>query len=318
MSKKKYSSRGKLLLFGEYAVIDGAKSLAIPTKQGQTLQIKPHRGSDLIWECYDENDELWFESQISLYDFSPIRTSDPATSKFVQKLLKGAVQYNSEFLNKWNGFKAIHRLEFPRQWGLGSSSTVINNVAQWAEINPFHLFFRIGSGSGYDVACASADGPMTYQLSDDELHFAEIDFEPSFLDNIYFVYLGNKQSTAAAISHYSKHVSKRKELAAQITNLTDRAIESTSIGDFMDIVEEHEAIISKAISVKTIQSSRFADYDLGVIKSLGAWGGDFAMVVSSKSLEENAEYFKNKGCTTIISYADMLYTSTIEDTVATK
>ena len=66
MPKKLFKSHGKLLLFGEYAVIDGAKSLAIPCKKGQSLEIKPHRGSDLIWECYDHNDELWFEAQIYL------------------------------------------------------------------------------------------------------------------------------------------------------------------------------------------------------------------------------------------------------------
>lgn len=316
MSKKKYSSRGKLLLFGEYAVIDGAKALAIPCAKGQSLEIKPHRGSDLIWECYDENDELWFESQISLYDFSPIRTSDQSVSNFVQKLLKGAVRYNSEFLNKWNGFKAIHRLDFPRDWGLGTSSTVINNVAQWAEINPFHLFFRVASGSGYDVACADAESAITYQLSDDELHYEEIDFDPNFLENVYFVYLGQKQSTAAAISHYSKHVSKRKELAKKVSDLTDRAIAASNISDFMAVVEEHEAMISKAISVKSIQQSRFADYDMGVIKSLGAWGGDFAMVVSPKSLEENQEYFTAKGCPTIMPYHEMIYTTADESVKA--
>ena len=111
MPKKIYRGNGKLLLFGEYAVLDGAKALALPTFRGQVLEIKPHRGSDLIWEAYDENNELWFEAQISLYDFSSIRTSDDKVSRFVQKLLKGAVRYNTEFLNNWNGFKVIHRLE---------------------------------------------------------------------------------------------------------------------------------------------------------------------------------------------------------------
>ncbi len=313
MARKHYQSHGKLLLFGEYAVIDGAKALAIPCKKGQSLEIKPHRGSDLIWECYDHNNELWFESQISLYDFSAVRTSDEGTSKFIQKLLKGAVRYNTEFLNKWNGFKAISRLEFPINWGLGSSSTLINNVASWAEINPFHLHFNISSGSGYDIACADADGPITYQLKDDELNFQEIDFDPSFLDHVYFLYLGNKQSSESAIYHYSKNVKKRKELAKKVSALTDEAINSNSLIDFSKVIEEHETLLAKEIGMQKVKEVRFPDFE-GSIKSLGAWGGDFAMVLSDLPKEQLVTYFADKGYETFISYEDMLYTSQVKVT----
>lgn len=309
MSKKLFCSHGKLLLFGEYAVIDGAKALAIPCKQGQTLEIKPHRGSDLIWECYDEHDELWFEAQISLYDFSSVRTSDQATSDFLQKILKGAVRHNTEFLNKWNGFKAINRLQFNREWGLGSSSTLLNNVAQWAEINPFHLHFSVSSGSGYDIACADADGPLTYQLKEDELHFEEIDFEPSFLDQIGFLYLGNKQNTKSAISHYSKHVKKRRILADKVTEITERAIACKTLAQFIKVAEDHENLLAKEIGMQRVQAERFPEFD-GVVKSLGAWGGDFVMVLNNKSFEENQAYFSNLGYSTLISYQDMIHNTT--------
>ncbi len=309
MPSKKFHSQGKLLLFGEYAVLDGAKALAIPCRQGQSLQIKPHRGSDLIWECYDHNNELWFEAQISLYDFSSIRTSDQATSKFVQKLLKGAVRYNTEFLNKWNGFKAISRLEFPREWGLGSSSTIINNVANWAEVNPFHLHFYVSSGSGYDIACAEAESPVVYQLKEEELSFSEIDFDPSFTDKLYFLHLGNKQSSQVAISHYSKSVKKRKELAKKVTELTDLAIEAKSYLDFKTLVDAHEDLLSTEIGLEKVKDQRFSDF-FGSIKSLGAWGGDFAMIVSDASRVEIETYFSAKGYDTLRAYDEMIYTPT--------
>lgn len=310
MPSKTFRSHGKLLLFGEYAVIDGAKALAIPCKKGQTLQIKAHRGSDLIWESYDHNKELWFEAHFSLYDFSAIRTSDRATSDFLQKLLKGAVRQNTEFLNTWNGFKAINRLEFPRLWGLGTSSTLINNVANWAEVNPFHLHFAVSTGSGYDIACAEADGPLIYQLKDDELHFEEIDFDPSFMDQVFFVYLGNKQSTKSAISHYSKQAKKRRELAEEVSKLTEAAIACDDLTDFCDIVDAHEALLSKELNLKTVKSERFTDYN-GSIKSMGAWGGDFAMAVSKGSVEADMAYFKTKGYATNIPYYDMLHATTL-------
>jgi mevalonate kinase len=317
VSNKKFRSNGKLLLFGEYAVLDGAKALAIPCKKGQTLQIKAHRGSDLIWECFDLNNELWFEAQISLYDFSSIRTSDKKISEFLAKLLKATVRHNTEFLNKWNGFKAVHKLEFHQDWGLGSSSTLINNVANWAEINPFHLHFDVSSGSGYDIACAEADGPIVYQLKEDELHFEEIDFDPSFLEHVNFLFLGNKQSSSSAISHYSKAVKQRQLLAAKVSELTERVLTTTSLSDFMQVIEDHENLLAKEIGMQRVQQERFPKFE-GVVKSLGAWGGDFAMVVSAKPFEDVNAYFKNLGYSTLIPYYDMLYSTSIKKPVLKK
>ncbi len=304
MPKKLYRGNGKLLLFGEYAVLDGAKALAIPTRFGQSMEVKPHRGSDLIWEAYDASGELWFEAQISLYDFSSIRTSDDRTSKFVQKLLKGAVRYNTEFLNNWNGFKVINRLEFNRDWGLGSSSSVIFNVAQWADVNPFHLHFYVSNGSGYDIACAGSEGPLTYQLLEDQLNYQEVDFDPGCSDQLYFVYTGKKQSSGDAIIHYSQQSKKRKALAEKISTITDIAAHCKGLKAFRSAMDEHEDIISKELGIEKIKD-RFKDFD-GSIKSLGAWGGDFCMVASDMPAKDIKSYFKNHGLGTVIPYNDML------------
>ena len=37
---QKFYSHGKLLITSEYAVLDGAKALAVPTKLGQSLKVK--------------------------------------------------------------------------------------------------------------------------------------------------------------------------------------------------------------------------------------------------------------------------------------
>ncbi len=308
MPKKKYRGNGKLLLFGEYAVLDGAKALALPSSLGQILEVKPHRGSDLIWEAYDHNNELWFEAQISLYDFSSIRSSDDKVSKFIQKLLKGAVRYNTEFLNNWNGFKVIHRLEFSRDWGLGSSSTVIYNVAQWADINPFHLHFYVSNGSGYDIACAGAESPITYQLLENELKYQEVDFDPGCLDQVYFVYLGNKQSSGEGIIHYTKQIKKRQEVAKEISQITEDSLICEGIKDFRILIEEHESIISRELKLPKVKEERFPDFE-GSIKSLGAWGGDFCMVVSEMDPPDTVTYFKSKGFKTILGYDEMAYHS---------
>jgi len=253
---------------------------------------------------------LWFESQISLYDFSAVRTSDEGTSKFIQKLLKGAVRYNTEFLNKWNGFKAINRIDFPITWGLGSSSTLINNVANWAQINPFHLHFKVSSGSGYDIACAEADGPITYQLREDELNYQEIDFDPRFLSQVYFVYLGNKQSSESAIYHYSKNVKRRKALAKEVTQLTEKALSDKTLKEFMNTMDTHEKLLAKELKMDCVKDTRFSDFE-GSIKSLGAWGGDFVMVASKMSESETKAYFVDKGYDVFIPYHTMVHNTDI-------
>jgi hypothetical protein len=50
----------------------------------------------------------------------------------------------------------------------------------------------------------------------------------------------------------------------------------------------------------TIKESLFSDFD-GIIKSLGAWGGDFVMAA-----DHPAEYFAAKGYETIVAYEDMI------------
>ena len=57
------------------------------------------------------------------------------------------------------------------------------------------------------------------------------------------------------------------------------------------------------LKVPTIQSKLFSDYKDGVIKSLGAWGGDFILVTGN---DESINYFEKKGYCTILRFNDMI------------
>ena len=70
----------------------------------------------------------------------------------------------------------------------------------------------------------------------------------------------------------------------------------------MSLLEEHEIILSHILEMKTIKESLFHDFN-GVIKSLGAWGGDFILVASK---ENPTAYFKSKGFETILTYEEMI------------
>ncbi len=293
------------MLTSEYFVLDGAKSLAFPTKYGQKMSIKSAKGSDLGWKSYDNEGNLWFDSKISLYDFSPVKTTDEKVSEGIKSLLRNAVRLNSEFLNNWKAFKVETHLEFPRNWGLGSSSTLTSMLAEWADVNPFLLHFKISNGSGYDVACAAADSPITYEYSGDSLHFEEVDFNPSFASNLYFIHLNEKQSSEEALDYYFKKVKSKKSTAKELTLLTNDILSCKKIEDFQDILCEHEKIVAKSLNRETVKAERFSDY-WGCVKSLGAWGGDFVLASSTESEAKTKKYFSEKGYNTVIPFNNMI------------
>ena len=50
VNPKTYQSNGKLLLTGEYVVLDGALSLAVPTKFGQSMHVENIDQPKIIWK----------------------------------------------------------------------------------------------------------------------------------------------------------------------------------------------------------------------------------------------------------------------------
>jgi mevalonate kinase len=291
------------MLTGEYAVLDGALCLALPTKKGQKMAVKAHRGTDLVWQSYDQEGKVWFESEISIYDFSAVKTTNQDISDKLKKILKNAVRLNCEFLDKWNAFKIETHLEFPSDWGLGSSSTLIHLVAEWAEVNPLELYFKCENGSGYDVACANAKGPIEYVSSDVEVSYTPVDFKPSFADQLSFVHLGKKKNSEDGIKEYLDAVKDKKNLVKKITTITESISEVKDLKSFEKLLVEHEDVISEHTGFKKVKSEQFPDFD-GCIKSLGAWGGDF--ILATGDSDKVKKYFNDKGLNTIVSYNDMV------------
>ena len=303
--KKNFYARGKLLLTGEYAVLYGARAIGLPLKSGQKMMVRNARGSDLIWEALDDNGEVWFESQISLYDFSPVKTSSPEISVRLQKLLKSAARLNSEFLSTWSGYNVETQLEFPLDWGAGTSSTLIFMIAEWADVNPFHLHFAVSNGSGYDIACAAAEGPVMYQLNEDQITFNEFDLNTSFTKNLYLVHLNKKQNSEKDLQQNGYKFEGQTDAIERISEISKLISTNKSFVKFTELITEHEAIISGIIGKKPIQQERFNSFN-GTVKSLGAWGGDFILAASSEGAEYVEDYFRKNGYSTILSFEEIV------------
>ena len=298
-----FYSNGKLLITAEYLVLKGALSLAVPTQYGQSLAVYPKAEEGLIWQAY-ENEKQWLDFQLSLDEIANPTEDLPAEKSFIAELLNKALILNPNLING-SAFRIETHLNFNRDWGLGSSSTLINNVAQWAQVDAFELLSRVSKGSGYDVACAQNDTPILFQRLKNRTWIEACIFSPEFKDQIYFLYLGKKQKTENEVKRFLAEKKDYSQDIQEISNLSLHLLDADSAIDFDEIIVEHEAITSNILGIPSIKKLAFSDFE-GSIKSLGAWGGDFAMIRSDWDIKTLTNYFRLKGLSTLIPWDNMI------------
>ena len=299
-----FYSHGKLLITGEYVVLDGAKAFALPTKFGQNLIVEEATDEHIHWTSYDSDGSIWFEDTIPFSSITKKERFDDSASikNTLIEILHEAYLMNGDFISKGKGYKIKTELTFPKFWGLGTSSTLINNIGQWLEVDAFELLKRSFGGSGYDIACAQNNTGILYQLVDEKPVVEIVDFNPSFTDKIFFVYLNKKQNSKAAIASYYNKIGDVHKTIPAINKITKRIVEASHLKEFALALEEHEIALSNILELPTVKEALFPDFE-GVIKSLGAWGGDFVMSVSK---ENPTEYFKEKGFEVVVPYSEMI------------
>ena len=298
-----FESNGKILLTSEYLVLDGAISLALPSKLTQELFVEEIDADYLHWVSYDNNKSIWYEEKFFkkgrsiIYKGKKNNISDRIVSLFNHIHLETDIE-------KSFGKKFKSKINFNRDWGLGSSSTLVNNLAKWANINAYDLLFSSFEGSGYDIACCDNSSPIIYSKKDNVINVSETKFNPHFKKNLFLVYLGEKQNTQDSIFSYNKIKFDKVSAVEKINKLTKEIIECNDLPEFEKLIVKHEKMISKIINIDPIQKSTFGDYNKGIIKSLGSWGGDFILVTGEK---EDLGYFRDKGYNTIYVLEDLVY-----------
>ena len=299
-----FHANGKLLLTGEYFILDGAVGLALPTKFGQSLTVDSLTSSEgleekgITWESIDDKNNIWFEAK-----FSEALEIISATDNEIAATLKNILEHCK--LRTQNS-KLITKLDFPQNWGLGSSSTLISLLAQYANVDPYELLAKTFGGSGYDIACATAKSAITYQITTrDSRLTTEIRFNPSFKENLYFVYLGKKQNSREGIQHYKNLTLDKTEYIEQISNITQKIILANELDEFCYYMDVHENIVANVLNLPKVKDIYFSDFP-GSIKSLGAWGGDFILVASDEDALTINKYFVDKAFPTILSYNEMI------------
>lgn len=286
-------------------MLDAAISLAVPTTFGQTLNVRPIAESRLLWKSFDEQKQVWFEASFEFHENSLklASTSNETISNRLLQILLTAKHLNPDFLDSKSGFSVETHLEFPSNWGLGSSSTLINSIARWADVDAYKLLEDTFGGSGYDIACANAGSSLTYQLNSKMgRKISLVDFNPTFKSQLYFVHLNQKQNSREGIAQYRNNTSDKTASIERINAITREMVGCKTLNHFQKLMEEHEQIISDLIKMPPVKERLFADFN-GAIKSLGAWGGDFVMVASET---DPSAYFKSNGYHTMLRYSEMV------------
>lgn len=297
----KFYSHGKVLLTAEYAVLEGVKALSLPTKRGQSLTVEYNKKETIEWLSYTDQNELWIDLTFdTAFNCMVTNNTSPEHLAFVQALLSTLNKLVPGFYR--NGITLTTSLEFPRDWGLGSSSTLINNLAQWLKINPYLLLEKTMGGSGYDIAAAQNDRPIYYERNGYTPKVTTAPFSPAFKEQLFFVHLNQKQNSRTAISNYQKQGIIRPTDKDRLTVIGTEIAQTNNLTHFCALLKEHEEITAAFLNQTPVQQGLFPDFE-GQIKSLGAWGGDFVLAAGNSPVKA---YFQEKGFKTVIAYTDFI------------
>jgi len=305
-AEKRFRSSGKLMLSGEYLVLHGAWSLAVPTLLGQSLKVlETRRNGTLTWKTRVLSTP-WMNCEIDPDSWQVMQASKPEKAQHLLQLLKAASEICGD--TQWlKGKEVVSEVEFDIEWGLGSSSSLISNIAWWAGIDPFQLSMAVSGGSGYDIACARSDQPLLYKRGDAEPIYKPVAFLPPFHMHLAFVYLGKKQDSASSVRNYLNKALVLEKDISDVSSITEKLSRAGELEEFEELVQEHEHILSRILGLPPVKQGLFHDY-AGGVKSLGAWGGDFVLITMHREWPEVKAYFAAKGLDVLIPYHEMVQT----------
>ena len=299
----KFKSNGKLLITSEYLVMKGAMALAIPAKLDQELNVISTNSDFVNWKSFNKDNQIWYEEKFFLDKGTLIYHGEKnKMSDLIVRLFDYIHKFNKPEKSIGNEF--IWKINFNINWGLGSSSTLINNLSKWAKVNPYKLLFSVFNGSGYDIACCDKSNPIIFQKKDNYLSVSDTTFNPNFLNNLFLIFLNKKQDTQKSVQNFLETDQSHSEGINQINEIVHEIENVKDITTFESLIERHEKIIANILQMPTIQNEKFPDYNNGVIKSLGSWGGDFVLATGD---EKSVDYFEEKGFNIIRKISDLLY-----------
>ena len=100
-------SNGKVLLTGEYVILDGALSLAAPTKFGQYLRLRESESNLINWKSINFDGNIWFKCSITSDTLKVKSTSSKKISNILVEIINLIRDYNPKDEKQANDHKRI-------------------------------------------------------------------------------------------------------------------------------------------------------------------------------------------------------------------
>lgn len=282
--------------------MDGAEALAVPTKLGQELTCEQTScGSNTIYWYANHQGNPWLQAEIDYNDLHIISTNLKPAADFILRVISVLKELSADKFADNLSYRIETNLEFPPDFGLGSSSTLMNNLACWAGADAFLLNEKCLGGSGYDIAVAQERTAVLYKKTENKRQVTPVVFYPDFADKLIFIHLNKKQNSREGIAHY-RNISVKDSFADDFSALTRQVLHCKTLQAFSNLMVLHEEKLSAILELPTVKHRYFPDCP-SFVKSLGAWGGDFVL---SSVFSGYEDYFHEKGFTTILKWSEIV------------
>jgi mevalonate kinase len=312
---------GKLIILGEYSVLEGAPSLVASTNRFANAFFKKSTDGVFKIEAPSINVPLL---KFLIDDEGKVRFIEKPFNKVIEKLsLFTAIFEHAAHKLIEKGIK-IPPLEImldtydfylPKnllKLGLGSSAAVTvslitgllsANIIEPEEISPeqimklamdSHKTAQGSIGSGVDIVAAVYGGIIKYQIKEKEISFKQIPFPK----DLYYltVWSGKPASTPGYIEKFNKFKKDNpdsfKSLISDMTNVSSSGIDAFEMGnipEFLKYYDDYFHLLNKlniALTIPVITKEHQQIYDIArandsFYKSSGAGGGDLGILFAT-------------------------------------
>lgn len=306
---RSYFTHGKILLAGEYAVLAGVEALALPVIPGQWLNVWQSESKDgvskLVWQAKNHSNEVWFECRV---DMNTLELQDANNAEMAQTilLLLTEIQQQKPELFENKMLRIETELEFDQSFGLGSSSTLINNLSLWAGVDAFHLQQLAFGGSGYDVAAGRMGRPVVYWVAGEQPNWSPWQLNSEFTHGWFLAFPGTKQNSRHSLQDKKSAIAGIKNdtvLLQQLNAIVEAIKNPRSLPLLEAMLEMWQALLSQRLDLpRAYEDLNIDPVQGGLCKWLGAWGGD-VLLINNAVLNANSAVFKDM---TVIPWNDFV------------
>jgi mevalonate kinase len=292
----KVSAPGKLMLFGEHAVVHGKPCIVSAVDARMRVFLKKRKDNKIFLNSPDLNLKNYF---ISIDDL------DKPTEKEVRFVLTAIKNFFEKYKVK-RGLEIKTKSEFSMEFGLGSSSAVtvatIKALSEFFEIKMenkelFDLAYKTildiqGVGSGFDVATAIYGGTLYFVTGGKLIEKIKVKDIPLVIG-----YSGEKADTPSLVKMVNEKLKESPEKIKKIFDEIEKIVNSARIeienknwrkvGKLMNL--NQDLLRKLEVSSKKLENLIKAALDSGAYgaKLSGAGGGDCMIAITDLKNREN-------------------------------